>query len=242
MKKLVGMQIVVEGLALYSFRDMRNADRGAAAEGPADLRRARRVAPPRLRRAVHRALRAVPRRTPQRTELEDFALEACAHADRQPQPAGASWARSCASGRRSGIDAGELFDVPARRDATSSRAASEKGRRLGPVQGFVIPTLRRCGLLSERVATHYHGFLRANFEPQPRRRGRRGVPALPAGPPRGHGRLGAERAALARVRTRLAAPGRFSYLDGENVCPSPSGPAAPAATRAWCVRRGRRRA
>ena len=38
-----------------------------------------------------------------------------------------------------------------------------RGRRLGPVQGFVIPTLRRCGLLSERVATHYHGFLRENF-------------------------------------------------------------------------------
>ena len=26
MKKLVGMQIVVEGLALYVFREMRNAD------------------------------------------------------------------------------------------------------------------------------------------------------------------------------------------------------------------------
>ena len=39
-------------------------DRGAAAQGPADLRRARRVAPPRLRRAVHRALRAVPAATP----------------------------------------------------------------------------------------------------------------------------------------------------------------------------------
>jgi len=32
-----------------------------------------------------------------------------------------------------------------------------------PVQGFVIPTLRRCGLLSERVAAHFHGFLRENF-------------------------------------------------------------------------------
>src|SRR5262249_59485484 len=38
-----------------------------------------------------------------------------------------------------------------------------RGRRLGPVQGFVIPTLRRCGLLSERVASHFHGFLRDNF-------------------------------------------------------------------------------
>ena len=26
-----------------------------------------------------------------------------------------------------------------------------------------MPTLRRCGLLSERVATHYHEFLHANL-------------------------------------------------------------------------------
>ena len=32
-----------------------------------------------------------------------------------------------------------------------------------PVQGFVIPTLQRCGLLSERVAGHFHEFLRANL-------------------------------------------------------------------------------
>ena len=31
------------------------------------------------------------------------------------------------------------------------------------MQGFVVPTLRRCGLLSERVATHYHEFLYANL-------------------------------------------------------------------------------
>ena len=37
------------------------------------------------------------------------------------------------------------------------------GRRLGPVQGFVIPTLRRCGLLSERVAARFHEFLRENL-------------------------------------------------------------------------------
>ena len=39
----------------------------------------------------------------------------------------------------------------------------QKGRRLGPVQGFVIPTLQRCGLLSERVARQYHGFLKENL-------------------------------------------------------------------------------
>ena len=31
------------------------------------------------------------------------------------------------------------------------------------MQGFVIPTLRRCGLLSERVAPHFHDFLRDNL-------------------------------------------------------------------------------
>ena len=31
------------------------------------------------------------------------------------------------------------------------------------MQGFVIPTLRRCGLLSERVATRFHEFLRENL-------------------------------------------------------------------------------
>ena len=31
------------------------------------------------------------------------------------------------------------------------------------MQGFVIPALRRCGLLSERVAAHFHEFLRANL-------------------------------------------------------------------------------
>jgi hypothetical protein len=37
------------------------------------------------------------------------------------------------------------------------------GGRLGPTQGFVLPTLRRCGLLSERVAQHFHSLLRENF-------------------------------------------------------------------------------
>ena len=31
--------------------------------------------------------------------------------------------------------------------------------RLGPVTGFVIPTLRRCGLLSDRIAGRFHEFL-----------------------------------------------------------------------------------
>ena len=38
-----------------------------------------------------------------------------------------------------------------------------RGRRLGPIQGFVLPTLRRCDLFSERVAARYHEFMRKNL-------------------------------------------------------------------------------
>jgi hypothetical protein len=51
-------------------------------------------------------------------------------------------------------------DTPERDELTQRLP---KGRRLGPVSGFVVPTLRRCGLLSERVAVHFHEFLRANL-------------------------------------------------------------------------------
>ncbi len=36
-------------------------------------------------------------------------------------------------------------------------------RRLGPMQGFVVPTLRRLGLLSDRAAARFHEVLRANL-------------------------------------------------------------------------------
>jgi hypothetical protein len=97
----------------------------------------------------------------QRGELEDFALEAARTLiDNRNQQAllGAIlqiWAEV-------GIDAGELFAC-VERERDELVRHMEKGRRLGPVQGFVIPTLRRCGLLSERVAAHYHAFLRENL-------------------------------------------------------------------------------
>jgi hypothetical protein len=96
----------------------------------------------------------------ERAELEDFALE-CARSliDRNAQGLFTSllqiWTEV-------GIDPQALFEsVSAEREAITRDLPSK--RRLGPVQGFVIPTLKRCGLLSERVATHYHGFLRENF-------------------------------------------------------------------------------
>jgi hypothetical protein len=93
-------------------------------------------------------------------ELEDFALE-CARSliDRNAQGFFTTllqiWAEI-------GIDPAAMF-TSLHNEREEITRDLPRGRRLGPVQGFVIPTLRRCGLLSERVATHFHGFLRENF-------------------------------------------------------------------------------
>ena len=160
MKKLVGMQIVVEGLALYSFKDMR-----ALTEEPLLKDLLTYVARDEARHhayGVQYIDRCVPCLSPsERTELEDFALEA---------------SRTLIDNRNSQAFLGEVLKVWAEVgiDAAALLAClheemdeltkdEQKGKRLGPVQGFVVPTLRRCGLLSERVAAHYLEFLRANM-------------------------------------------------------------------------------
>jgi hypothetical protein len=159
MKKLVGMQIVVEGLALYAFREMRTLT-----EEPLLKEILTYVGRDESRHHAY-GVQYIERCVPclgarERAELEDFALE-CARSliDRNAQGLFTSllqiWTEV-------GIDPQALFEsVSAEREAITRDLPSK--RRLGPVQGFVIPTLKRCGLLSERVATHYHGFLRENF-------------------------------------------------------------------------------
>jgi hypothetical protein len=159
MKKLVGMQIVVEGLALYAFREMRNLT-----EEPLLKDLLTYVARDEARHHAYGVLyieRCVPCLSDAaRVELEDFALE-CARTliDRNSQ---GFFTTLLKIWEEIGIDASALFTSlhDEREEITRDLP---RGRRLGPVQGFVIPTLRRCGLLSERVATHYHGFLRENF-------------------------------------------------------------------------------
>jgi len=160
MKKLVGMQIVVEGLALYSFREMRNLT-----EEPLLKDLLTYVARDESRHhayGVQYISRCVPCLSEaERTELEDFALEAArALIDRHAQHTFLGevlkiWTEA-------GIDGAALLTSVQQERDTLTRDM-RKGRRLGPVQGFVIPTLRRCNLLSERVAKHYHDFLRQNL-------------------------------------------------------------------------------
>jgi len=159
MKKLVGMQIVVEGLALYAFREMRNLT-----EEPLLKDLLTYVARDESRHHAY-GVQYIERCVPclgdrERTELEDFALE-CARSliDRNAQGFFTTLVQIWAE---IGIDPNAMFtSLHAEREEITSDLP--RGRRLGPVQGFVIPTLRRCGLLSERVATHFHGFLKDNF-------------------------------------------------------------------------------
>jgi hypothetical protein len=160
MKKLVGMQIVVEGLALYSFREMRNLT-----EEPLLKDLLTYVARDESRHhayGVQYITRCVPcLNDAQRTELEDFALEAARGLiDRSNQQSFLTailqiWTEV-------GIDGVALLTSVQHERETLTRHL-QKGHRLGPVQGFVVPTLRRCGLLSERVARHFHSFLRQNL-------------------------------------------------------------------------------
>jgi hypothetical protein len=159
MKKLVGMQIVVEGLALYAFREMRNLT-----EEPLLKDLLTYVARDESRHHAYGVLyieRCVPLLSDSaRVELEDFALE-CARSliDRNAQ---GFFTTLLQIWQEVGVDPAAMFNsVHAEREEITRDMP--RGRRLGPVQGFVIPTLRRCGLLSERVATHYHGFLKDNF-------------------------------------------------------------------------------
>ena len=159
MMKLVGMQIVVEGLALYAFREMRNLT-----EEPLLKDLLTYVARDEARHHAY-GVQYIERCVPclgatERAELEDFALE-CARSliDRNAQ---GFFTTLLQIWSEVGIDPAALFaSLHAEREDLTRDLP--RGRRLGPVQGFVIPTLRRCGLLSERVATHYHGFLRDNF-------------------------------------------------------------------------------
>jgi rubrerythrin len=160
MKKLVGMQIVVEGLALYSFREMRNLT-----EEPLLKELLTYVARDESRHHAY-GVQYIERCAPllsesERGELEDFALE-CARSliDQRNQQTFQTaifeiWMEI-------GIDPVALI-TSVREEREQLTQGLGRGRRLGPVQGFVIPTLRRCGLLSERVAARYHEFLRENL-------------------------------------------------------------------------------
>ncbi|MGH7814820.1 MAG: ferritin-like domain-containing protein [Candidatus Binataceae bacterium] len=161
MKKLIGMQIVVEGLALYSFREMRHFT-----EEPLLKELLTYIARDESRHhayGVQYIQRCVPElKENERIELEDFALE-CAQAliDRN-RPGNTFFHEIMKIWTEVGMDTAALLTSI----MTEQRELMEMmgpGTRLGPIHGFVVPTLRRCGLFSERVAGRYHEFLKENI-------------------------------------------------------------------------------
>jgi hypothetical protein len=158
-KKLVGMQIVVEGLALYSFREMRNLTQEPLLKDiltyvARDESRHHGYGVQYVERCV-RCLSAA-----ELEDLEDFAFDAAHTVVGSQNQAGfftailQIWSEV--------VDPVELLTC-FQKEREELSIGMERGRRLGPVQGFVIPTLRRCGLLSERIAGRFHDLLRGNL-------------------------------------------------------------------------------
>ena len=159
--KAVGMQVVAEGLALYAFRDMRNQTRE-----PLLQRLLTYVARDEARHTGYgiKYLSAV---VPQlsdseRAALEDFAFESArllidsrAGLSMRDQVLGI-W-------KSAGIDPIEAMQkLAAERDVVAA-ALAKSGGRLGPVSGFVIPTLRAIGLYSDRIRAHFVEMFEANI-------------------------------------------------------------------------------
>jgi hypothetical protein len=159
--KAVGMQVVAEGLALYSFRDMRNAT-----EEPLLKQLLTYVARDEARHTgygIKYLSRVVPELDPAEcARIEDFAFEAARLLI--DSRAGVSvrdqvlsiWAAA-------GIDPLEAIAKIASERDLIARAAQKGGLRFGPISGFVIPTLRAIGLFSDRIAEHFAEMFEANL-------------------------------------------------------------------------------
>ena len=156
--KAVGMQIVVEGLALYVFRDMRNT-----------------TEEPLLKQLLTLVARDEARHTgygikylshinatlgdAERAELEDFAFEATRLLIDSRQ--GPTMRESALEiWKRAGLDPQAVFaELAKEREKLDAKA----GGAAGPVRGFVIPTLRALGLFSDRIEGHFRDMFAANF-------------------------------------------------------------------------------
>ena len=163
LEKAVGMQVVTEGLALYSFRDMRNAARE-----------------PLLRTLLTYVSRDEARHTgygvkylsvvvptlsePERATLEDFAFESARLL--VDSRAGTTLRESVLRiWQEAGIDPAEVLPRLVQERAAMRSELSRTGGRFGPVRGFVIPTLRSVGLFSPRIQKHFEDMFAANFGP-----------------------------------------------------------------------------
>jgi rubrerythrin len=153
LRKAVGMQIVTEGLALYAFRDMRNTT-----EEPLLKQLLTYVSRDEARHTGYgvKYLSAVmpTLSDEEKADLEDFAFESARLL--LDSRAGISMRDSVMSiWGAAGVDPATAFAELAKERETLMAAIQKRGGRLGPVRGFVIPTLRSIGLFSPRIEAHF---------------------------------------------------------------------------------------
>jgi hypothetical protein len=161
MLKAVGMQVVTEGLALYSFRDMRNAT-----EEPLLKDLLTYVSRDEARHTGY-GIKYLTAMAPtlsdaERAGIEDFAFEA---ARKLIDSRGGGSMRDSVMEiwREAGLDPAWAFGEIAKERATVLAALQRSGGRRGPIRGFVIPTLKAIGLFSDRIAGHFDEMFRANL-------------------------------------------------------------------------------
>jgi len=161
LEKAVGMNVVTEGLALYSFRDMRNQT-----EEPLLKKLLTLVSRDEARHTGYgiKYLSAVipSLSLEERHRLEDFAFESARLL--VDSRAGVSMRQSVFEvWKKSGLDPLTAFAEIAKERETIAAEIEKSGGRLGPMRGFVIPTLKAIGLGSERLIGHFDEMFRANF-------------------------------------------------------------------------------
>lgn len=159
-RKVMGMQVVLEGMALISFRTIRRAASEPLLESLLRL-----VARDEARHAafgIHYMGRVVPTLSDtERAELEDFTFEIVRiMVDEQT---GGFTDSYLAIVEEEGIDPTELVvEVIRRRDEIASfmtEAARKHGYHNDPVRVHVVPVLRKIGLLSERMEATYAALM-----------------------------------------------------------------------------------
>ncbi len=166
MMKVVGMQIVIEGLALYVFRDMRNTTKEPLLKQL--LTYVSRDEARHTGYGVKYLSHVVPTLSDgERAELEDFGFEA---ARLLIDSRGGMSVRDAVLGLWNdvGLDPAYVIGEIAKEREKLRSAVERSGGRMGPITGFILPTMRSVGLASDRIVGHFEDMLVANNGPQAR--------------------------------------------------------------------------
>ena len=160
LEKAVGMQMVVEGLALHVFRDMRNATQEPLLKQLltyVSRDEARHVGyGVKYLSSVVGSLSAE-----EKAELEDFAFEAARLL--VDSRGGSSMRLSMLEiWKECGLDPQTVFQELAR-EREKIDPEMQRTNVNGPVRGFIIPSLKSVGLFSERLEGYFRGMFEANF-------------------------------------------------------------------------------